>query len=107
MQLDMPVASPSALDRLAGIANEIAKSHPGGDDLVREIFALATALVRDQHKAQPIATAPKEAGLTLLLYCPEQGGWQTGEWIAERWTATWTWDFLEPTHWAEAPKRPV
>ena len=49
---------------------------------------------------------PRIAERTLLLYCPEQGGWQTGEWLHERqcWVSTAAIDeVLEPTMWTEAP----
>jgi hypothetical protein len=38
--------------------------------------------------ARPLATAPRERERTLLLYCPEQAGWQTGEWCESRWVST-------------------
>jgi hypothetical protein len=38
--------------------------------------------------AQPVATAPRDPERTILLYCPEQGGWQTGEWCEGRWVST-------------------
>jgi hypothetical protein len=42
---------------------------------------------------------------TLLLYCPEQGGWQKGEWC--RWVSTADIEtVLEPTHWTEVPPEP-
>ena len=56
--------------------------------------------------AQPIVTAPKEPERPLLLYCPEQAGWQTGKWVEERgrWVSTAAQQLcLEPTHWMEAP----
>jgi hypothetical protein len=28
----------------------------------------------------PIGTIQRALGVTYLLWCPEQGGWQTGEW---------------------------
>jgi hypothetical protein len=34
---------------------------------------------------QPIETAPREEDRRLLLWCPEQGGWHTGEWCDGRW----------------------
>ena len=41
---------------------------------------------------------------TLLLFCPEQGGWQTGLFFEGRWLdfATTTVE-LEPTHWLPEP----
>ena len=37
---------------------------------------------------QPIATAPREPERTLLLFCPEQAGWQAGLWQNGRWMST-------------------
>ena len=55
-----------------------------------------------------IATALREPGRTLLLYCPEQGGWQTGEWDQGEWTDTLTREkILQPTHWIGVPPIPV
>jgi hypothetical protein len=56
---------------------------------------------------EPIGTAPEEPGRPLLLWCPEQAGWQTGEWLNERgWVSTLDANtHLEPTHWMEAPPR--
>ena len=72
------------------------------------LFELAKALSSALRPA-PISAAPRERERTLLLYCPEQGGWQTGEWIPERecWVSTGAIDeFLEPTHWTEVPPEP-
>ena len=59
--------------------------------------------------AQQMVTAPKEAERPLLLYCPEQAGWQTGKWSEERgrWVSTAAPEMcLEPTHWMERPPDP-
>lgn len=58
-----------------------------------------------------IETAPKRIETTILLYCPEQGGWQTGEWWTvdgpPRFVATICNDYtLEATHWLPAPDPP-
>jgi hypothetical protein len=44
---------------------------------------------------------------TLLLFCPEQGGWQTGVFFEGRWLdfATLTKE-LEPTHFVDVPPDP-
>ena len=94
------------LDRITSIANEVAKAHPCGGALVKELIALSHQLLNADRTTQPIASAPRETGRKLLLYCPKQGGWQVGEWSGERWILTWTWDFLTPTHWTEAPSHP-
>ena len=57
----------------------------------------------------PISRAPRIHERTLLLYCPEQGGWQTGEWLHERecWVSTAaTEEELEPILWTEVPPQP-
>jgi hypothetical protein len=58
--------------------------------------------------ARLIATAPTDdPERTLLLFCPEQGGWHTGLFFEGRWL-----DFatlavaLEPTHWLPEPPEP-
>jgi hypothetical protein len=59
--------------------------------------------------AQQIAAAPKESQRALLLYCPEQSGWQIGTWIEERgcWLSTAVPGMrLGPTHWIERPPDP-
>jgi hypothetical protein len=106
MLLDNAVDRPAALDRITSIANEVAKALPHGDALVRELIDLSHQLLKATTTPEPIESAPRESGRKLLLYCPEQGGWQVGEWTGERWTLTWTWDFLTPTHWTEAPGKP-
>jgi hypothetical protein len=55
--------------------------------------------------ARLIATAPTDdPERTLLLFCPEQGGWQNGLFFEGRWLdfATTTVE-LEPTHWLSEP----
>jgi hypothetical protein len=55
-----------------------------------------------------ISTAPKAQERTLLLYCPEQGGWQTVKWFEGRWVSTADVEVvLEPTHWTDVPEEPV
>jgi hypothetical protein len=52
----------------------------------------------------PISSAPKETERTLLLYCPEQGGWHVGKWLLDKWAATiGTEHLLNPTHWMDVP----
>src|SRR5829696_8092609 len=48
----------------------------------------ARKIVADAQKttgSQPIETAPREPERTLLLFCPEQAGWQAGQWQHGRW----------------------
>ncbi|MBM0206526.1 hypothetical protein JNW90_28620 [Micromonospora sp. STR1s_5] len=54
---------------------------------------------------EPIESAPRSPDTSLMLYCPDQGGWQVGEWwsVEEpgKWVATIDGSItLEPTHWA-------
>ena len=104
---DTAIAKPLALNRICRIADDIARAHPEGHELVKEIFSLATDLVREELRPLPIETAPTGSERKLLLYCPEQGGWIVGEWLVGRWTASWTWDLLHPTHWTECPPEPL
>jgi hypothetical protein len=58
--------------------------------------------------ASPITTAPSDdPERPLLLFCPEQGGWQMGVFFDGRWLdfATLTME-LEPTHWMDVPPIP-
>src|SRR3954452_24969869 len=58
--------------------------------------------------ARLIATAPTDdPERTLLLFCPEQGGWHTGLFVEGRWLdfATLTLE-LEPTYWLPEPREP-
>jgi len=100
------VERPRALSRLCEIGSEIARTQSNGNEIVRELFALAADIVRDEKKPQPIESAPKLPNRPLLLYCPNQGGWHIGEWIALRWTDPASWQFLSPTHWTEMPEAP-
>jgi hypothetical protein len=53
---------------------------------------------------EPIDVAPRERERTLLLWCPKQGGWQTGQWFEGRWGSTAENEHeLYPTHWAPVP----
>ena len=104
---DTAIANPLVLNRICRIADDIARAHPDGHELVKEIFSLATDLVREELRPLPIETAPTDPERKLLLYCPEQGGWIVGEWLVGRWTASWTWDLLHPTHWTECPPEPL
>lgn len=60
---------------------------------------------------QPITTLQPKPDTSYLLFCPEQGGWHTGEWWnvegAGRWIAVIdTESELYPTHWMSAPADP-
>jgi hypothetical protein len=61
------------------------------------------------QSARPIETAPhdKAQERSLLLWCPEQGGWQTGIWFKGQWMDSITLkNPLAPTHWMEIPSDP-
>jgi hypothetical protein len=56
---------------------------------------------------QEIGTAPKEPATTLLVYCPDAGGWHTAEWWGAKWLDSATLSHeLEPTHWTTVPETP-
>ena len=97
----------AALNRVTELANDIARHHPTGRELVSELFTEFARVLRDQSlKPMGIETAPKEPGRKLLLYCPKQGGWEIGSWSGERWVSLRTIEFLAPTHWTETPPEP-
>src|SRR5215213_53287 len=94
------------LHRICLIVDEVARVHPRGYELTKELIELAAELVREEYRPLPIETAPKDAGRKLLLYCPGQG-WVVGEWLISRWTAVWTWDLLHPTYWIDWRAAPI
>src|SRR3954452_23714919 len=62
------------------------------------------------QSARPIETAPHHTyqERPLLLWCPEQGGWQTGMWFNGRWMDSITLSHpLAPTFWTEIPPPPM
>ena len=60
------------------------------------------------QRALPIRDAPlDDPERTLLLFCPEQGGWQTGVFFEGRWLDFATLSVeLEPTHFTDVPPDP-
>jgi hypothetical protein len=62
-------------------------------------------------RAQPIHTAPRQPDTSILLFCPEQGGWQVGGWWTmerPRWVAVLDATIeLEPTYWMPTPADPA
>jgi hypothetical protein len=61
------------------------------------------------HSARAIETAPHGPAeeRPFLLWCPEQGGWQTGVWFKGQWMDSITLkNPLAPTHWMETPSDP-
>src|SRR4051794_37629628 len=74
---------------------------------VRTIRAEAEEL-RAEPQPRPSSAAPTDdPERTLLLFCPEQGGWQTGVFLEGRWLdfATLTVE-LEPAHFTDGPPDP-
>ena len=58
------------------------------------------------QSARPIETAPHDTAQErpFLLWCPEQGGWQTGMWFKGQWMDSITLkNPLAPTYWTEIP----
>lgn len=85
---------------------------PTTEPVPPELAAVAERIVSPfeiwEALASPIDTAPKKLERTLLLYCPEQGGWQTGRWVYESWRSTTETELnLGPTHWANLPPDPT
>lgn len=100
----------SAVRRIAEISNQLVQGQPHARELVAELFQLFASVLREEaqpiDQPKPMDCAPREARRKLLLYCPNQDGWQVGEWLEGRWMSMWHLDFLEPTHWTEIPNPP-
>ena len=96
-----------ALSKIVEIAQQIDVRDPHGAGIVREII-MAVAEAQLENRPREIDSAPRIATQILLLYCPKQGGWQTGEWYPEknRWVSNMNMETLHPTHWAEVPREP-
>ena len=58
--------------------------------------------------AHPMDTAERDEEIPLLLFCPDQGGWQIGIWFGGHWVdySTLTME-LQPTRWMPVPPNPV
>lgn len=97
-----------ALSKIVEVAHQIDSRDPQGVLLVRSIL-MAVAEARLGERPRPIDTAPQVPTEIRLLYCPKQGGWQTGEWYPakNRWISNMNMETLNPTHWAEVPRDPV
>src|SRR4051794_6263605 len=100
--------------RQAVLARYVEPGGPGEADTINALLGIldSEALVRSQRAAgaQPIVSAPHQPEVTVLLFCPEQGGWRLGEWWTldrPRWVAVIDASIeLEPTHWMPAPANP-
>lgn len=55
-----------------------------------------------------IETAPRALESRILLWCPDEGGWHSGEWFQGRWVSSaCLTEVLEPTHWLPLPPDPA
>jgi hypothetical protein len=110
-----PTILKAVADAQAALARYVEPGGPGEADTINALLRVLDnqALVIAQRTAgpQPIATAAREHERSLLLYCPEQGGWHVGQWWGvdrARWVAVIDDAIeLEPTHWMAAPSEPV
>jgi hypothetical protein len=72
--------------------------------------ALATTPAPSCAAGHPVRELPaelKEPESRVLLFCPEQGGWHTGEWWRVSGAARPATEALEPTHFALLPEEPA
>jgi hypothetical protein len=110
-----PVILRALADAQAALARYIEPGGLGDADTINALLRILDnePLVRAQDRAgpEPIATAPREHERSLLLFCPEQGGWHVGQWWGvdrARWVAVVDDAIeLEPTHWMAAPAGPA
>ena len=109
-----PVILSALRQAQAALSRYIEPGGPGEADTINALLRILDnePLVRAQDRAgpQPIATAAREHERSLLLFCPEQGGWHVGQWWGvdrARWVAVIDDAIeLEPTHWMRAPGEP-
>lgn len=96
-----------ALAKILEIAHQIGARDAEGALTMRRIV-MAVAEARMGYRPLSIDTAPRLPAHIVLLYCPRQGGWQTGEWYPgkNRWVSNMNMDTLHPTDWAEVPLEP-
>ena len=79
-------ADPLAI-KVASALHDLSQKHPGVREDV-ETLLISTPELRGLGtlSISPIKHAPREdPERTLLLFCPEQGGWQTGVFFEGRW----------------------
>jgi len=99
---------PNPVSTMITLAARIAEEHPRAAPLAYRIRTEAEEL-RAEPTPRPISAArTDDPERTLLLFCPEQGGWQTGVFFESRWLdyATLSVD-LHPTHFADVLPDPV
>jgi hypothetical protein len=103
-----PCAKPARIKTSERVPNERDNRAPSHHRQIRQQGRVA----RCDHPLSANADGEGAARIherTLLLYCPEQGGWQTGEWHHEQrcWVSTADIEVvLEPILWTEAPPEP-
>ena len=90
------------LDQTVALLDDATAQDPEAVALVLD--ELAHEIV-DPAAPQAIVTAPRAPETPILLFCPEQGGWQVGKWwtveLPGRWAAAIDTSIrIEPTHWA-------
>jgi hypothetical protein len=108
MPRDRGKATKIARKNVTGAALETVARRAETTDELTVARALAWNRVAAVVRPQPIATAPASAHYDLLLYCPEQGGWYTGEWLGGTWLSAMDAEQeLRPTHWIIAPPPPT
>ena len=101
-------ADPLAI-KVASVLHDLSQKHPGvREDIetllmsapeLRGLRTLSASLIKDAPRDDPERT--------LLLFCPEQGGWQTGVFFEGRWLDFATLSVeLEPTHFTDVPPDP-
>jgi hypothetical protein len=110
MSRDFGRADPLAIKvatALHALAQKCPKARAGIEELLISTPELrGLGLVQDSYK--PIQDAPvNDPQRTLLLYCPEQGGWQTGVFFEGHWLDSTTFSVtLHPTHFTDVPPKP-
>jgi hypothetical protein len=107
MPIDRVTAIRIAQEIVQGAALETVAARTGNPDELVVATELARELVSAANRPQPIASAPPADHRELLLFCPQQGGWYTGEWLGGKWVLAMDLEHeLRPTHWLIAPAWP-
>ncbi len=87
----------------------LAQKHPEACQDIEDLLFSTPELRGLMEGVRAIADAPTDdPGCTLLLFCPEQGGWQTGVFHDGQWLDLATLSVaLEPTHFTNVPLDPA
>ena len=102
-----PHADPIAI-RLAAALVALSHKHPQAAQDIDDLLLYVPGLKGAVPAVRPLGQAPTDdPECAYLLFCPAQGGWQTGVFIEGQWRdyATRT-KGLEPTHIADLPPPP-